>query len=84
MAEEKKPTVVQLQTVAEVYLKPNDLNRFSQWHTAYVGEEGNPTKLHRFQIYGGKKRGVPLADYERFRDAGILTTDRPRRTDEED
>lgn len=84
MADEKKPTVVQPQTVTRVYLKPPDLNKFSMWHTAYVGEAGNSTQLHRFEIVGGQKRGVPLAEYERFRDAGILTTERPKRAEDDD
>lgn len=84
MAEEKKTTVVEPQTIARVYLKPQDLARFSAWHTAYVGEEGNMTKLHRLEICGGQARNVPVNIYERFRDAGIVTTERPRRPVDDD
>ena len=81
---ETAPTQVQPQTVARVYLANPDINRFSMWHTAYVGEEGNPTKLHRLEILGGVKRNVPLNEYERFKAAGIVTTERPRAPFSED
>jgi hypothetical protein len=54
------------------------------WHTAYVADPIDKTKLHRLEIVGGKIRGLPLATYERFAAAGILTTERPRRRGEED
>lgn len=84
MADEKKPTTVEVTTVPNVYLKPEDLARFSAWHHAYVGEPGNPTKLHVLEICGGRVKNLPLATFERFRDAGIVTTERPRRPHEDD
>ncbi|HEY5866321.1 MAG TPA: hypothetical protein VI542_12380 [Candidatus Tectomicrobia bacterium] len=81
---EAPPVRVVPQTVARVYLANPDINRFSMWHTAYVGEKGDSTKLHRLEILGGVKRNVPLSEYERFRAAGVITTERPRANGNDD
>ena len=75
---------VKIQTVPRVYLVDKNVNRTSMWHTAYVGEPGNPDILHRLEFFAGVARSVPLAVFERFRDAGIVTTERPRRPRRDD
>ena len=77
---------VKIQTVRRVYLVDTNLNRTSMWHTAYVGGEGATQTLHAMAFFAGVASSVPLAMFERFRDAGIVTTDRPRgrRQDEDE
>lgn len=69
-------------TIPRVYLKDKQYWK-SGYHTAYATPNGNPSNHedHRapealvFEF--GVARGVPLAKFELFRDAGIATTDRP-------
>ncbi len=75
---------VRPQTVARVYIKDPNVNRTSMWHTMYIGEEGHPDKLHRVEIFGGVYKHMPLAVFERFKAAGLVTTDRPRRPNQGD
>lgn len=89
MAEQKKapaqeqPTA-EIVTVPRAYLKPTDLQKFSMWHTSYIADPIDKTKLHRLEITGGVIRNLPVETYRRFADAGILTTERPRRRGEDD
>ena len=76
-------------TIPRVYLKNRDLWA-SGHHTAYALAEGNPgnaedrrqpeTLVFEFGI----ARNVPITKFELFRDAGIATTDRPRRHAQDD
>jgi hypothetical protein len=70
-------------TVPRAYLKPEEFRK-SMWHTAYVADPLDKTKLHKLEVVAGCIRGLPLDVYQRFADAGILTTERPRRRGEDD
>ena len=83
---EKKPNeaVPQVQTpvVPRIYLKDPNINRSSMWHRAYVGGlNGGPMRV--LEITGGTKKGLTLEEFELFRDAGVITTERPRRQHED-
>lgn len=81
---EKETQQVFPATVPRAYLKPKDLQKFSMWHRAYVGDPTDKTKLHQLEILGGTIRNLDTQTYQRFADAGILTTERPRRGGDDD
>jgi len=81
MAEKKQGEAqpqVETPVVPRVYLKDPSINRSSMWHRAYVGGlDGG--RMHVLEITGGTKKGLSLEDFELFRDAGVITTERPKR-----
>lgn len=64
----------------------------SRQHTAYIGSSiaappGIPQPLYRLEFINGQATNVDEAVYERFKDAGLVDVNRPkrqRREDEED
>lgn len=85
--EERTPPHVEVTQVARVYLRDQELARKSAYHTGYCGYIHPATGDYvqeSLTFWRGCAQNVPLATYERFRDAGICTTDRPRRRFGED
>lgn len=80
---------VTIPTIPKVYLVDPAINRRSAFHTAYCSDPGpivagQEKPLHRLEFWFGVARNVPLTVYERFRDAGIATTNMPRVPGRED
>ena len=83
---EHRPTQVEVITIPKCYLRDQALARRSSYHTAYCGSTKSPIsdptvphELLTLTFWRGVAHNVPLNVYERFADAGICTTDRPRR-----
>lgn len=70
---------IDVKNVAKVYLTNPEINRRSMIHTAYCADPADQNKMFQLLFVGGIARNVPLALYERFKAAGVVTTDRPRR-----
>lgn len=76
---------VTIETIARVYLRDPDLARRSGYHTAYCGTgnrlnaDGSDPEMFSLTFYMGVARNVPVNVYRRFRDAGVATTERPKR-----
>lgn len=70
-----------------VYLQQLNIIRKAGVHTAYVGtnpngspivQPGQPAELLSLQFVGGVARDVDERVFERFRDAGVATVNKPR------
>ena len=81
---EQKPVKIEVIKIPKVYLTDQSISRRSSYHTAYCGtgaieSPGNPSQLFTLTFWRGIAYDVPQNVYDRFRDAGIATTDKPRR-----
>jgi hypothetical protein len=83
---EQTPTKIEVITIPKCYLRDQQIARRSAYHTAYCGSTPSPISdptvphvLLTLTFWRGVAYNVPLNVYERFADAGIATTDRPRR-----
>lgn len=81
---EEAPTRVEVITIPKCYLRDQAIARRSAYHTAYagsgaVGDPKAPYEQHSLTFWRGVAYDVPKNVYDRFADAGIVTTDRPRR-----
>ncbi len=76
-------------TIPRVYLKDRTLALRSAHHTAYASASHSPIQpgkevpLLKLEFIQGVVRNVPAQIYQAFADAGVATTDRPRRRSEE-
>ena len=80
--------VNEVTTVRRVYIADKEKQTRSALHTVYAGEgsitPGVEKPLQTLTFLFGIARDVPLATFERFRDLGHATIDRPRRRGEDE